>query len=204
MKKAGEREKHLETVLPEKNNTKKKKTAARQTDFRKLISVEMTCCCFVMASCKKCLNIDSRAFTEGSFLYLKQLNASLVIIPHNPHYKTSARQTRLSIILNHCQGPGRIQCTKHRACAFERMSRGLLALTPNHEVSGRLVDAPGVARHAGVGPGVGDVGRGDEQAARLEQGEPGQLDRTAGQHALALSAQDEDKTDERERRQRKR
>ena len=58
------------------------------------------------------------------------------------------------------------------------------ALTPDHEVSRRLVDAPGVARHAGVGPGVGDVRGGDEQAARLQQGEPRQLDRTARQHAL--------------------
>lgn len=60
----------------------------------------------------------------------------------------------------------------------------LCKLTPHHKVSGRLIDAPGVARHARVGPGVWDVRGGDEQAARLEQGEPGKLDRTAGQHAL--------------------
>lgn len=58
-------------------------------------------------------------------------------------------------------------------------------LTPHHQVSGRLVDAPGVARHAGVGPRIRDVRGGDEQAARLQQGEAGQLDRAAGQNTLA-------------------
>lgn len=48
-------------------------------------------------------------------------------------------------------------------------------LTPDHQVRGRLVDAPGVARHASVGAGVGDVRGRDEKAARLQQGEPGQL-----------------------------
>lgn len=63
-------------------------------------------------------------------------------------------------------------------------------LTPDHEVGRRLVDAPGVARHAGVGAGVGDVGGGDEQAARLQQGEPRQLDRPARQNPLACFQED--------------
>lgn len=60
-------------------------------------------------------------------------------------------------------------------------------LTPDHKVSGRLIDAPGVAGHTSIGPSIWDVGGRDEQAAWLEQGEPGQLDRTAGQHTLAWS-----------------
>lgn len=49
-------------------------------------------------------------------------------------------------------------------------------LTPDYEVSGRLIDAPGVARHASVGPGIRDVRGRDEQAAGLEEGEARQLD----------------------------
>lgn len=41
------------------------------------------------------------------------------------------------------------------------------SLTPHQQVGRGLVDAPGVAGHAGVGAGVGDVRRRDEQAARL-------------------------------------
>lgn len=60
------------------------------------------------------------------------------------------------------------------------------SLTPHHQVSGRFVDASGVARHARVGSCVRDVRGGDEQAAGLEEGESGQLDRAARQHTLAL------------------
>ena len=73
------------------------------------------------------------------------------------------------------------------------MKCGPVTLTPDDEVGGRLVDAPGVARHAGVRPGVRDVRGGDEQAARLEQGEPGQLHRAAGQHALTLKRENREK-----------
>lgn len=58
------------------------------------------------------------------------------------------------------------------------------SLTPHQQVGRGLVDAPRVAGHAGVGAGVGDVRRRDEQAARLQQGEAGQLDRAAGQDPL--------------------
>lgn len=76
---------------------------------------------------------------------------------------------------------------------FPSMQAGMRqspTLTPHHEVGRCLVDAPGVARHAGVGPSVGDVGGGDEQAARLQQGEPRQLHRTARQNTLTWAQAD--------------
>lgn len=48
-------------------------------------------------------------------------------------------------------------------------------LTPHQQVGRGLVDAPGVAGHAGVGAGVGDVRRRDEKAAGLQQGKARQL-----------------------------
>lgn len=60
-------------------------------------------------------------------------------------------------------------------------------LTPHKQVRRRLVDAPGVTGHAGVGAGVGQVGGANEQAAGLQQGEPGQLDGAAGQDAFACT-----------------
>lgn len=58
---------------------------------------------------------------------------------------------------------------------------GIFLLTPHQQVGGRFIDAPGVTGHAGVGAGVRQVGGADKQAAGLQQGEPGQLDGTAGQ-----------------------
>lgn len=75
-------------------------------------------------------------------------------------------------------------CVFHRILKKRPCMCSSCALTPNHEVGRCLVDAPGVARHASVGPSVWDVGGGDKQAAWLEQGEPGQLNWTTGQHAL--------------------
>lgn len=60
-------------------------------------------------------------------------------------------------------------------------------LTPHQQVSRRLVDAPGVTGHAGVSAGVGQVGGANQQAAGLQQGEPGQLDGAAGQDAFACT-----------------
>lgn len=73
---------------------------------------------------------------------------------------------------------GREGCRGGNVCALSVM------LTPNHQVSWGLINAPGVTGHAGVGTGVWQVGGADEQAARLQQGEPGQLDRAAGQDTL--------------------
>lgn len=64
-------------------------------------------------------------------------------------------------------------------------------LTPDHQVSGRLVNASGVARHARVRSGIRDMWGRDEQAAWFQEGEPGQLDRATGQNMLTWKEREE-------------
>lgn len=63
-------------------------------------------------------------------------------------------------------------------------------VTPDQQVGRSFVDAPGVTGHAGVGARIGQVGGAYQQAAGLQQGEPGQLDRAAGQDAFACAARE--------------
>lgn len=61
-------------------------------------------------------------------------------------------------------------------------------VTPDKQVGRSFVDAPGVTGHAGVGASIREVGGAYQEAAGLQQGEPGQLDRAAGQDAFACAA----------------
>lgn len=54
------------------------------------------------------------------------------------------------------------------------------SLTPYDQVCGGLIHSPRVGGQTGVGTSVRDMGWANEQAARLQQGEAGQLDRTTG------------------------
>lgn len=49
-------------------------------------------------------------------------------------------------------------------------------VTPDQQVGRSFVDAPGVTGHAGVGASIRQVGGAYQEAAGLQQGEPGQLD----------------------------
>lgn len=63
-------------------------------------------------------------------------------------------------------------------------------VTPDEQVGRSFVDAPGVTGHADVGASIRQVGGAYQQAAGLQQGEPGQLDRATGQDAFACAARD--------------
>lgn len=124
-----------------------------------------------------------------ALLHLKELSVALIFCV------TTSFPKPLWRIVSNTQRRARLFCKKDAKGPVDATP---LALTPDHEVSRCLVDAPGVARHACVGPSIRDVRWGDEQAAWLEQGEPGQLDRTAGQHALTWAYEEAGEREERE------
>lgn len=148
-------------------------------NFRKLISVEMTCSwfvfCLLMASWRKHQNDESRLAQKNAFVFRNW--AFLCYYTAQPCFLINTSLSKTALLFHFLfliTKLGLFQHITSGICVFKS------PLTPNNKVSRCLVNAPGVACHASVGPGIRDVWRRDEQAAWFEQGEPGQLDWTAG------------------------